>query len=135
MRLRHQRSTEKCLSVSSIKTHGFSKADKLLQRSEFLELAAKGTKIQNYLFIAYIAKGVMDHNRLGITITKKVGNAVQRNRIKRLIREYFRQYRQSFNVFWDISLIAKRQANMASNKVIFQSLEKLFEKIEHLQTH
>lgn len=132
---RYQRTTKKRSGASSKAILGFSKADKLLQRSEFLELSAKGTKIQNNLFIAYIAKGITDRHRLGITVTKKVGHAVARNRIKRLTREYFRQHRQSFNYLWDISLIAKRQANTASNKAIFQSLEKLFEKIENLQTH
>lgn len=45
--------------------------------------------------------------RLGITVTRKVGNAVRRNRIKRLVREWFRQRRESVKGL-DLVIIAKR---------------------------
>ncbi|MFN9809143.1 MAG: ribonuclease P protein component, partial [Deltaproteobacteria bacterium] len=45
--------------------------------------------------------------RIGITVTKKVGNAVARNRVKRLVREVFRQERARFPEGCDIVFIAK----------------------------
>ncbi len=48
--------------------------------------------------------------RLGITVSKKIGNAVQRNRVKRLIREFFRLHRDLFPKGFDIVIAAKRNA-------------------------
>lgn len=48
--------------------------------------------------------------RLGVTVSRKVGNAVCRNRIKRWIREYFRTSRQRFTSVADLSVIAKPSA-------------------------
>jgi ribonuclease P protein component len=110
-------------------SYRFTKADKLLRRAEFVSLSQFGKKIQNRYFIAYIANGKTDRSRLGITITKKVGHAATRNRIKRIVREYFRLNRQRLKEFWDINLIVKRQANTVSNKTIFLSLDNLFERI------
>ena len=88
----------------------FKKADRILKRSEFMTLARHGRKLQNDVFIAVVLPGATDRSRLGITVTRKVGNAVRRNRIKRLVREFFRrqQYQQTGN--WDINIIAKKRA-------------------------
>jgi len=51
------------------------------------------------------AKGV---KRLGITVTKKAGNSVKRNRIKRLLREYFRLNKELFPDKLDVIIMAKR---------------------------
>lgn len=67
--------------------------------------------------------------RLGITVSKKVGCAVQRNRIKRLCREFFRCNRHRLKVKRDINLIAKRQAGGCSNEDVRCSLENLFQSL------
>jgi ribonuclease P protein component len=52
--------------------------------------------------------------RLGVTVTKKVGNAVVRNRIKRLVREVFRLQRARLPAGLDLVWVAKQQAATAS---------------------
>ena len=52
-------------------------------------------------------RGDGGRTRLGITVTRKVGNAVRRNRIKRLVREWFRQRGDGFGAC-DLVVIAKR---------------------------
>jgi ribonuclease P protein component len=49
-------------------------------------------------------------SRMGVTVTRKVGNAVTRNRIKRLVREVFRRHRDRLVSGLDVVLIAKRNA-------------------------
>ena len=49
-----------------------------------------------------------DVKRLGITVTKKVGNAVVRNRLKRLIREFFRRNKVLFPAGYDVVVMAKK---------------------------
>jgi ribonuclease P protein component len=60
------------------------------------------------LFLVFIlARSDGEAARLGITVTRKVGNAVRRNRIKRLVREWFRQRRAELDS-WDVVVVAKR---------------------------
>lgn len=80
-------------------------------------------------FLAVFAPGESSRSRLGITVTRKVGTAVQRNRIKRLVREYFRQQRMSLSAAWDINIIARYGAARESNSVLKCSLAELFARI------
>jgi ribonuclease P protein component len=107
----------------------FTKADRLLKRNEFIQLSKVGRKLQNNHFIAIYASGRLDRCRLGITVTRKVGRAVKRNRIKRLIREYFRCHRHLISGKWDINVIVKKEAADLSSEELFGSLQNIFERI------
>ena len=111
--------------------HSFKKADRILKRNEFIQLSKFGRKIQNEYFIVLYAPGQYDRSRLGITVTKKVGKAVKRNRIKRLVREYFRQNRHLLSGYWDLNVIAKKEAADLSSEKIFDSLCNVFERISN----
>ena len=111
--------------------HSFKKADRILKRNEFIQLSKFGRKIQNEYFIVLYASGRYDRSRLGITVTKKVGKAVKRNRIKRLVREYFRQNRHLLSGYWDLNVIAKKEAADLSSEKIFDSLCNVFERISN----
>ncbi len=109
----------------------FKKEDRILKRSEFLELTRSGRKFQNDCFIVFFKPGRLDSPRLGITVTRKVGKAAQRNRIKRLVREYFRLNRQHLNQNWDINIVAKKKAADLSSEKAYSFLQDLFEKISN----
>jgi ribonuclease P protein component len=68
--------------------------------------------------------------RLGITVTRKVGNAVARNRIKRLVREVFRQHRARLPPGLDIVWVAKQQAAGASFAEVLDDFEALLRRSE-----
>ncbi|MCP4104267.1 MAG: ribonuclease P protein component [Desulfobacteraceae bacterium] len=107
----------------------FTKADRILKRHEFLWLSKHGKKLQNKHFIAVFCPGRSERMRLGVTVTKKVGQAVTRNRIKRYCREYFRLNRHNISGKWDVNIIAKKEtANLAGAR-IFSSLQDIFERI------
>ncbi len=86
--------------------------------------------MENGHFLVIYTKGQHGKTRFGITVTKKVGNAVTRNRIKRLSREFFRQNRSRLEVTWNINIIAKKNAAHMSGEQVFKSLRELFEKIQ-----
>lgn len=108
---------------------GFNKKDRLLKRIEYQELSEKGKKVHGQHFVLVYAKNEKEYSRLGITVTKKVGNAVIRNRIKRYCREFFRQNRSFFIESKDINIIAKKYAVSLGSKQMFQTLENIFKKI------
>ena len=107
----------------------FTKADRLLKRPDFLRLTAKGRRCQNNHFIAVFAPGKIERMRLGITVSRKVGNAVVRNRIKRFTREYFRLNRHKNIENRDINIIAKKKAVNLSSAQAFLSLQNIYDKI------
>jgi ribonuclease P protein component len=80
-----------------------------MRRSDFLTSQSEGARKATRLFIAFVFdRRDGGASRLGITVTRKVGGAVRRNRIKRLAREWFRGVRSEFGSC-DLVLIAKRE--------------------------
>ncbi|HEY2986884.1 MAG TPA: ribonuclease P protein component [Candidatus Binatia bacterium] len=92
----------------------FPKRDRLTKRSEFLTLSRQGRKIHTSHFVVLRKGNDRQQNRLGITVTTRVGNAVIRNRIKRLVREFFRRQKGQTAPAQDIVVIAKRGAETLS---------------------
>jgi len=113
----------------------FKKKDKILKRREFLQLKRCGKRIQNRNFIVIYSDGRIKQNRIGITVSKKLGNAVKRNKIKRLIREYFRNNRDKIAEFMDINVIAKKKAGEISADMVFKSLDGIFNRIPRRENH
>lgn len=109
--------------------NGLQKTDKLLKRGQFVYLSRKADSVADRLFVVAFSENLLDRPRLGITVTRKIGNAVVRNRIKRIVRQYFRTNRHRLGGNFDINVIARKSAAGASSKEMFASLEKLFCKI------
>ena len=107
----------------------FKKADRIRKRPEFLRISKSGLKIQDAYFIIYYSHGRFNRSRLGITVTRKIGRAPRRNRIKRLVREFFRLNRHNFSGEWDLNVVAKKEATGISTQAVFDSLNALFDKI------
>ena len=113
----------------SLRHNSFTKADRILKRQQFLNLSKCGKKISNRYFIAIFRENSGPNCRLGITVSKKVGKAATRNRIKRFSREFFRLNRQNIKGFWDINLIAKRESSLLANAEAANVLANIFKKI------
>ena len=108
----------------------FPKNYRLRKRCEFEYLKKHGKRIQNNLYIInYAHNPSMNASRLGITATKKTGNAVVRNRIKRLVRETFRKNRHILIHKYDMNVIAKRQIRERSNQQCVDALLALLKRL------
>lgn len=91
------------------KTQGFPKSMCLRKRKEFLAVYRRGKRYPGTAFTLWILKRDHGAGRLGITVSRKVGKAVVRNRIKRVVREYFRRHSAAFTAV-DVVVDAKPQA-------------------------
>jgi ribonuclease P protein component len=69
----------------------FPKTDRILKRDVFRRAYEKGRKIQFRYFTAFVLGTQAGTARIGITATRKIGNSVERNRARRLVREAFRK--------------------------------------------
>lgn len=83
---------------------------RLKRRAEFRRVQTRGRRVHTPHFLIILHPRPDEGQKLGITVTKKVGTAVQRNRVKRLVREVFRQNRECFPIGADVVVIAKRGA-------------------------
>jgi len=111
-----------------LKTSPFPKKDRILKRYEFLEFYTAGKAVHSQGFILVYKSGQSGRSRIGITVSRKVGNAVVRNRIKRRVREYFRMHRLAVPKPWDFHVIAKKPASFLSTQETVAMLAGLFDK-------
>jgi ribonuclease P protein component len=91
--------------------HAFPKSKRLRKRREFLPVQESGSRIALPSCIVLLAARLDgEPARLGITVTRKFGDAVRRNRAKRLIREAFRRSTALFPGGIDVVVIPKTSA-------------------------
>lgn len=106
----------------------FPKTCRLLSRSDFIRLSSSRNVFSSKLFLLVWSPNTFDHARLGVTASRKYGNAVQRNRFKRIVRESFRQIRSLLPAV-DLNVIARRNASTAESEVIRHELRSAFIKL------
>jgi ribonuclease P protein component len=105
-------------------TERFPKSARLRKRPQFLRLSRSGKKSHTPNFVVICEHNDCGETRLGITVSGKVGNAVVRNRIKRLVREFFRRRRHELAPGLDILVIAKKTAADVSLTSVENELRK-----------
>ena len=90
----------------------------------------KGKSLANRLLVMYVVKNkkYTDTNRLGISVSKKVGKSVVRSRVTRLIKESYRFSEEDIKQGYDIVVIARVSANGADYKEINKALLSLLKK-------
>jgi ribonuclease P protein component len=90
----------------------FEKFFRLLSASDFEELKVGSQSYKKPSLIVYYKKNTLSKSRIGLSVPKKIGKAHERNRLKRLLREYFRQSPYKFLGF-DILLVVSWTRNLA----------------------
>ena len=89
-------------------------SESLKKNQDFRVVYSRGKSYANRLLVMYVLKNETQKNRLGISVSKKVGNSVVRHHITRLIRESYRLQEERFQSGIDLVVIARGAAKDAS---------------------
>ena len=109
----------------------FSKQMRLRKRSEYLRVQTRGQKVQTNAFLGLAVFGV-PKTRIGITVTKRIGGAATRNRIRRLVREAFRRRWMVLPDATELVIIAKKQAATLDGPALIEELSSLGRRLQKL---
>lgn len=104
-----------------MKENGFPKSERLLKRGEFQRLSRQLWKVHTEHFIIIRGEINGESRRIGVTVSRKVGKAVTRNRAKRMIREFYRLNKPLFSLS-EYNFIAKPGVNCLRYQEVVREL-------------
>lgn len=85
-------------------------SESLKKNTDFAQVYQEGRSLANKYLVMYVRDNALGKNRLGISVSKKVGNSIVRHRLTRLIRESYRLQEDHFRCGTDIVIIARNSA-------------------------
>lgn len=97
-------------------------SESLKSNRDFKNVYRNGKSYANKYLVMYVLENGINKNRLGISVSKKVGNSVVRHTITRLIRESYRLHEDMFNSGLDMVVIARTNAASAKYSEIESAL-------------
>ena len=92
------------------KGQGLKFSVSLKKNHEFRRLYSKGKSVSAASLVVYVRKNRLPVNRLGITVSTKVGNAVCRNKIRRRLKEVYRLNESRLEIGLDMVIVARIKA-------------------------
>jgi len=104
---------------------GLPRACRVVRRAEYDAVYREGRRRSSREFTIFVRPNGLDLSRFGWSIKKALGNAVQRNRSRRRLREILRLHRQEISPGWDIVIHPRSSAATADFSALTQELLKL----------
>jgi ribonuclease P protein component len=105
----------------------FTKLDRIRRSVDYRQIMIEGHKFKAPHFIFRWRVNRAGIQRLGISVSKKVGNSCARNRVKRRLREFFRHNRQKLPSGVDLVIIAAQGSSNMETREIFEELNRAVE--------
>ena len=97
-------------------------SESLKKNKDFLTVYRQGKSYANKYLVLYIMENQTEKNRIGISVSKKVGNSVVRHHLTRLIRESYRLQEECFQRGYDLVVIARQSAKDVTYKEMESAL-------------
>lgn len=97
-------------------------SESLKKNHQFQFVYKNGKSYADKYLVMYVMENGTDRNRIGISVSKKVGNSVVRHRVKRLVRENYRLQEAVFNSGLDIVVVARQRTASADYDQMEKSL-------------
>jgi len=109
------------------------KAYRLTRRSDFSKVYNAGRSVANRQFVLYVMRNErVEHFRLGISVSKKVGKAVVRNRMKRLVKEIVRRLSPRVKPHHDMVIVVRNAALDLDCESMTRSIEHVMKRADLL---
>lgn len=106
--------------------------ESIKENSRFRIVYSRGKKIIGKHMVLYYYPNRLGKNRYGITVSKKIGKAVVRNKVKRRIKESLRLLENQTKVGFDIIMVARNSATAADYNKLYNTCIELLKKAELL---
>lgn len=110
--------------VAARRPESFGRDRRVLRRSDYLETYSRGRRHVGRWLVVFVRAGEGASARLGVTITKKTGSAVVRNRLRRRLKELFRRS-DAFSAPVDVVVNVRPGAEKAEFAELARDFEKL----------
>lgn len=126
-----------------LKRYSFGKSERLVANEQFKAVLKGNLSAGDALLTVYMRQNECGYSRLGVSVGKSAGNAVLRNRLKRLVREAFRLNKEKLEQGFDYVVMfsprfsnrAKKAGTTARRRVTFERIERSFlalaERLKH----
>ena len=101
----------------------YGRENRIARKIDFWRDRSRRKKFDTEHFILILRKNDKDAKRLGLVVGRKVGVAVSRNRIKRLIREFFRLNKEKMPESSDLIVLAKENIEINGYREVFEELK------------
>jgi ribonuclease P protein component len=105
-----------------MKSSSLTKKDRILQRTDFIDIKLYGKRLRTENFTIIVKPNGGDISRLGITVSKRIGNSVKRNLVKRLIREFFRLHKHEIPRGYDVVIVPVHEIETPSFSTVRKEL-------------
>ena len=103
-------------------------SESLKKYGDFQRVYKRGRSYANKYLIMYVLKQDVQENRIGISVSKKVGNSVKRNRARRLMKEAYRTFFEELPQGYDFIIIARNTISGRKCADVEKSLKSAFKK-------
>lgn len=119
---------------NAVGEHKYMKKSTYIKKnSDFKKVYSKGSSVADWLTVVYKFPNKLNETRFGFSVSKKIGNAVIRNKVKRTFREICRINNENILKGFDIVIIARNPIKDKSYHDIEKSIIKLFRKSKILK--
>ncbi len=96
------------------------------ENKDFRRLYYRGKNRASLCLVTYACKSKRKINRIGITTSKKIGNAVERNRSRRVIRAAYSQLEDRINGNWDFVFVARSRTSKVKMQQVLNDMQDQF---------
>jgi ribonuclease P protein component len=102
------------MMVDKRESFKFPKRERLIHPQEFRSVMKFGKKIPSRNLILFFKENRSQVHRLGLVVSREVGSAAYRNRIKRFVREFFRHHKNKIHGTLDIVILIRKNCTLQS---------------------